>query len=144
MSKYKNMNKFRRFAFYAIAGFSTFLVDLSFLWLLIEYFNIHYLYASAIAFLLGSSINYVISRRFVFLGTSRGAVAGYLFFLKFAIIGMLATVFFMWVLVGATQFNYVFVRILVAGFVGIINYLANLYLNFKVVGNSMNRDDVIS
>jgi putative flippase GtrA len=129
--------RFKRFSRYTLIGFSTFLFDLSLLWLLISLWKIYYLYAVAVSFLMAVSLNYFLSRKWVFKGSSRSPALGYLYFLKTALAGSAITVFLMWALASITSGPYLVLRIIVAALVGTGNYLINLYLNFRVAGNAL-------
>ncbi|MFZ3047079.1 MAG: GtrA family protein [Desulfatirhabdiaceae bacterium] len=130
-------NGFKRFSRYLLIGFSTFLFDLTVLWLLISFFSVDYLVAVATGFLIAVSINYCFSRKWVFKGTERKPVSGYLVFLNTALAGSVVTVFLMWVLMVSTGGPVLPIRIIVGILVGMENYLVNLYLNFRVAGNEL-------
>ena len=127
--------RFKRFSRYTLIGFSTFVFDLSLLWVMVSLWKIYYLYAAAVSFLMAVSLNYFLSRRWVFKGSHRTPFGGYLYFLKTAIAGSALTVFLMWAFTAITGGSYLIIRIAVAALVGMGNYLANLYLNFKVAGS---------
>jgi putative flippase GtrA len=110
------------------------LFDLALLFFFTTVLNIHYLVAAGTAFLIAVSCNYLLSRRFVFKGTDRGAKVGYVNFLLIAGTGLCFVVGSMYVLVALLSLNYVFARISVAGLTGLWNYLMNLYFNFKMAG----------
>ncbi len=126
--------KLTRFLTYISIGVSTFILDLGLLFLFTETFGLQYLVATAIAFLLAVSLNYFLSRKFAFKGTERSLLHGYIYYMQFAIIGALFITFLMWLLSNYTDFHYVAIRTAIAAVVGIVNYLLNLYVNFKVVG----------
>jgi putative flippase GtrA len=126
-----------RFIRYTTIGVSTFGIDLLLLWFFIDAVGMHYLTATAVAFLMAVSLNYVLSRRWVFRHSKRGLAFGYVYFLKFALIGMALTTGLMWAMVENSDLAVVVVRVLIAGLVGMGNYLANLYLNFKVAGKAL-------
>lgn len=123
-----------RFFKYSTVGLGTFLFDLALLYVLTDIFSIHYLYSAGIAFLIAVSINFVISRRFVFKGSARSAKVGYLNFILIAVMGLGLVVGGMYVLVSVFSVSYVAARVFVAGLTGIWNYLMNLYVNFQVAG----------
>ncbi len=127
----------KRFIRYVIIGLTTFAIDLGLLWLFIELAGAHYIIATASAFLIAVSFNYLLSRSLVFRGSARSIWSGYTYFIIFAIVGAALTVSLMWLLVEHTNLHYALVRILIAGFVGIGNYLANLYLNFRLAGEEL-------
>lgn len=127
----------RRFFRYSIVGVSTFAIDLAILWVLIDFFEVNLFLAAAIGFLIGVSINYAVSRVWVYQGTNRSFTRGYVYFLILALVGVGATILLMWLLTAFTNLHYITVRVIVAGFVGLSTYLLNLHLNFRVVGEEL-------
>ena len=123
-----------RFLKYASVGVSTFLFDLLLLYVLTDYLKIHYAVATPVAYGIAVSINYFISRRFVFKGTLRSVHTGYGVFLAIAGTGMGAVTGLMVVFVEVLQMQPLPSRVIIAGFVGVWNYIMNLYVNFKVAG----------
>jgi len=125
----------RRFFRYAVVGVSTLLFDLVLLAALTELLDVPYYVATPFAFLIAVSINYMLSRAHVFRGTSRTVHHGYAYFITFALLGAFITTSGVALLVSAFGLYYLFARVLVAGFVGIGNYLLNLHFNFRVAGH---------
>ena len=119
---------------YTSIGVGTFAFDLALLFVLIDLLQINYLLAAAAAFAIAVSVNYLISRHFVFRGTLRGVGSGYLNFMFIAGTGLLVVVGGMYVLVDVLSLHYLISRVSIAGLAGLWNYLMNLYVNFKVVG----------
>lgn len=124
----------KRFLKYSSVGVSTFVFDLLLLSLFVEQFKWWYLIATVVAFLLAVSLNYFISRKYVFKGTSRSVHAGYIRFISMAVIGIILVAWGMKICVGILGWNYLISRILIAAIVGMWNYLFNLFINFKVAG----------
>ncbi len=124
----------QRFLKYSLVGTTTFAFDLLLLFVSIHFFHIQYLVATASSFLISVSVNYHFSRKHVFSGTSRGHVAGYSSFIVMSGVGLLIISGLMALLVGVFGWNYLVSRILIAGFVGIGNYLFSLFVTFKVAG----------
>lgn len=124
-----------RFFRYAVVGVSTLLFDLVLLWCLTELLGIPYYVSTPFAFLVAVSINYLLSRAHVFHGTERHIHHGYAYFIGIALLGAFVTTSGVAFLVSFFGLNYLLARVLVAGVVGIGNYLLNLYFNFKVVGH---------
>ena len=122
----------KRFFRYLSVGLSTFLLDLFLLWFLIEIFLWHYLFSTGLAFFIAVSLNYFLSRRYVFPETFRSFRRGYVYFLSIAFSGMLFVLALMFFLVEYFQLAPFVSRIAVASVVGFWNYLMNLYVNFKV------------
>lgn len=124
----------KRFGRYAIVGVSTFLLDLGMLYAAVSLIGIPYYISTPCSFLIAISINYALSRHFVFSGTYRSWSHGYTYFALVALAGAAATTSLVAGLVWFFGLYYIFARIIVAGIVGMGNYLFNLYFNFKVVG----------
>jgi putative flippase GtrA len=137
MKKLLKHRTVQRFLRYFVVGGTTFLFDILLLVILTKIFTVHYIIATAGAFMVAVSVNYVISRKYVFKYTDRKTVHGYVYFLGFASLGAV-------VVTGGTVFltevlglYFVFSRIVVSGLVGIGNYLFNLHHNFKVAGKEL-------
>ncbi len=123
-----------RFLKYSVVGTSTFSVDLMLLYVLTDVLLVNYVIATGLAFVLAVSINYALSRRYVFKGSLRNLKEGYLNFLVIASIGLLIVMGGMYILVSLFSFNYLISRIGIAAVTGFWNYLLNLFVNFKVSG----------
>ncbi len=123
-----------RFARNTTVGVLTFLFDLALLYVAVSVLGISYLIATPIAFLIGSSCGYVLSRRYVFKGTERSVHVGYVYFVGVALFGAAITTALVAVFVSSFALHYLIARTLVAGIVGIGNYLFNLHINFDVAG----------
>jgi len=128
-------NTIVRFAKYTSVGFSTFILDLFLLFLLIDILDFQYLIAAAAAYLFAVSANYLISRRYVFVQTKRSFTHGYAGSLAIAGAGMVLVVVLMALCVELFGLSHLIARVFVAAIVGFWNYLMNLYVNFKVAGN---------
>jgi putative flippase GtrA len=124
----------RRFLRYALVGASTLAFDLCLLYIATSILGIPYYFSTPATFLIAVSINYFISRRFVFYGTKRSIHHGYAYFIIVALLGALATTGLVALLVSFAHLYYLLARVLVAGVIGIVNYLFNLHVNFKVAG----------
>ncbi len=126
---------FQRFLRYAAVGATTLLFDLGMLYVAVHFLQVPYYIATFIAFLIAVSCNYTLSRKWVFKGSGRQWHHGYAYFALVALIGAAVTTTLVTGLVSLFGLYYLLARILVAGIVGIGNYLFNLHLNFKVVGH---------
>jgi putative flippase GtrA len=94
--------------------------------------NINYLLSTAVAFIFAATTNYFMCRHFVFSKTMRRLDHGYYYFILISLVGLVYVVVLMAVFVEFFNFNYFISRTFVAGFVGMWNYLMNLFFNFKV------------
>lgn len=124
----------RRFLKYSAVGISTFALDLVILFILIDFYDLHYVLAAGLAFVVAVTINYWISRRYVFPGTLRGVRDGYVNFLLIALTGLSIVMMGMYLLVTVFGIGYLLARVISASITGFWNYLMNLFVNFKVVG----------
>lgn len=124
----------RRFLRYSMVGVGTFGLDLALLYAATSIIGIPYYISTPGAFLIAVSVNYAISRRFVFTKTERVWHHGYAYFGAVAMIGAAATTSLVAFLVSFFGLYYLTARILVAGLVGMGNYLFNLFFTFKVAG----------
>jgi len=114
---------------YSLIGGTTFFFDLLLYWYLREN-GVYYLSAAAIAFLFSVSLNYIISRSWVFQESNRSFGAGYLYFILISTTGALLTVGGLKVLVEYEGFDPYMGRVFVGGFVGFLNYTVNYFINF--------------
>lgn len=124
----------KRFGLYSAIGAGTFLFDLILLYFFTDILLINYLWSVGIAFLIAVSINYQLSRRYVFKGTNRPHREGYVYFIIIAVSGLLLVTGMMYVLVEWVGVYYLVARVVIAIITGIWNYLMNLFFNFKVAG----------
>ncbi len=123
-----------RFARYSLVGVSTLTFDLVLLAGMTQVLHIPYYVSTPLAFLVAVSLNYVISRKFVFHGTERTLHHGYMYFILIAGVGALAITGVVYLLVTYVHMYYLLARVLIAGVVGMVNYLSNLHFNFRVAG----------
>ena len=125
--------------FVTVSGM-TFALDLLLLYVLIDVFLWNYILATGVAFAASVSLSYFPDRRWVFAGTLRSVHAGYVVFMEIACVGIVIAMAGMSVLVGRFHLHYLDARIIIAGMVGLWNYLMNLYVNFKVAGRFLTSD----
>ena len=122
----------KRFSKYVAIGVSTFAFDLVLLYIFTDYFSWHYIISTGVAFTIAISINYLLSRRYVFKGSLKSIGRGYVAFMSIAFIGVLIAMMGMELFVGILRLQFLNSRIMVAAVVGIWNYFMNLYVNFQV------------
>lgn len=128
------MRALKRFLSYSVIGIGTFGFDLALLYLFTEIFGLHYVVSAGVAFLIAVSVNYAVSRKTVFKGTERNVRHGYVIYLAITAVGLFAVMGLMALFVAVFEWHYLPSRVLVAGGVGVWNYLMNLYVNFRVAG----------
>ena len=129
-----------RFIRFIISSSSTLLLDLLILTLSVEYFKLYYLIGSGIAFTISNSANYVINRNWGFRGTRTSVFYGYLKFIIIGTIGLVLTVFLMWIFVDLLGVVYFASRIIVAIIEGTLSFILHYYITFKI--HNLNSEDV--
>ena len=122
---------FRRMWKYAASSALAVLLDFSLLFFFVESLKWNYLGAATLSFVLGHSVNYVISRHWNFHQTDREHKIAYLLFLGFGIVSLSLTVLLLKILVSDFEFHYLNARIIAGLVVGLANFLFNYYITFK-------------
>ncbi|MEI6849508.1 MAG: GtrA family protein [archaeon] len=125
-------NYFKRFIKYVTAGTFSLILDLSFLWLFVDKIGINYLYATALAFLLATSINYYINRNWSFADSSVRMVKSYVAYMGVAATGLLIILVSMTLLVQFLNMQYFLARVSIGLVIGVINYLVNHIFTFEI------------
>jgi putative flippase GtrA len=125
---------YKRFFKYTAIGGPTFLFDISLLFILHTFLEISTTVLTPFCFLIALSLNYLLSRSFVFARTSESYKKSYSQFILMGGVGSILVTLGMYVGVELLSFHYLVVRIATASIVGIGNYLFNLYYTFKVAG----------
>lgn len=121
-----------QFVRYFFVGGVSFLVDFTTLWLLKDGLGFHYLGATAIAFIAGLSVNYLISIKWVF--GKRNINNRFFEFIIFAVIGvvgLILTELGMWALTGGLGVHYLLSKVLTTVIVYIWNFGIRKILLFK-------------
>lgn len=116
-----------------IVSVATFGIDLVLLWLLVQLFGAAYIPAVAIAFLIAISINYLVSRLWIFTDSDRGIATGFVYFLVNAGIGLLTTMAVFVLLVQFGGLFYLVARVIASGVAGILVFALNAIWNFRAV-----------
>ncbi|HEX6217967.1 MAG TPA: GtrA family protein [Sphingomicrobium sp.] len=115
-----------------VVSTAVFLLGLGLLWLLVERRGTDTLVATAISFLIATTLHYALGRTWIFKGTERSVLPGYGFFLINAAIGLVVTVALMALLLALIPDRYYLVaRVVVSVFAGLAMFLLNGILNFR-------------
>ncbi|MBS3085533.1 GtrA family protein [Candidatus Pacearchaeota archaeon] len=109
MSYFKSI---KRFVGYNVAAGIASLFDIFILWFLTEFAGIFYLISATISFIIGTSVNYIISRVWVFKGTKARLFGGFISFALVGISSLILTILLMAFLVEITGIYYLIARII--------------------------------
>lgn len=115
----------------AFASTLSFLLDLLLIWIMVGQFGIDRFAAVAVGFVLANAFHYVLARIWVFHGSLRGLVSGYLYFLGNSLFGLVV------ILAGFALFTevlglpYLLSRVMASLCAGTLVFLLNATLNFR-------------
>lgn len=110
-----------------------FAIDLLLLWLLVEQCGMEKVLAAAVAFILANSLHYLFGRWWIFRGTERKPVSGYVYFLANAGVGLAITLVLFAAFVAVLPAWYLVGRVFVSVVSGLTVFLLNAMLNFRTV-----------
>lgn len=116
-----------------VVGTAIFAIDLAILWILISAFSFPMIMAVTIGFLVASSLHYYMARSWIFVGTDRHPVSGYLYFIVNAGVGLAITLGMFSAFIRWTSINYIVARIIVSLFAGLATFLLNAIFNFRKI-----------
>ena len=129
--------KTKRFLRYTFSGTSTFVLDFLLLWFLNGALNIHYIPAATVSYILATVVHYYIVRNWAFTGTKRQIIVGYIYFSIIAGAGLGLNILLLAFFVEIVSVHTLLARLISGIFVGIWNYILNLFLNFKTHGQQL-------
>lgn len=115
---------------YAFVGGAAFVADYGTLWLLTEYAGLHYQLSGAIAFIIGLTLNYILSTRWVFDSAADAykdhtvKVVEFILYAVIGIIGLALNAGIMWVFTGMLALHYMASKLISTVIVFIWNFLA--------------------
>ena len=127
---------FIQFFRYTFVGGVAFIVDFGTLALLTEVFKMHYLLSAGIAFILGLTVNYILSISWVF--NSRTVDNRLLEFVYFSVIGLIGlglNELFLWILTDLFAIYYLLSKIITTIIVYFWNFFARKFILFNKVKN---------
>jgi putative flippase GtrA len=113
------------------ASIVAFTIDIAILWLLVELTPVTYLPAAAIGFLIAMSVQYVISRIWVFPDSDQGIAKGYAYFLVNAGVGLVITLAVFAAFIWWVEIHYLLARLIASAVAGIAVFFLNAVFNFK-------------
>lgn len=117
---------------YSIGGISTFILDLSVVYILTQYTAIPSPYILVIGYFIGVNVNFLIAYYWVFKGTVQTPARGYMHFLGITLLTGVFISYATLFIIKNTPLSLIGARVFVALFVGICNFLFNAFYNFKM------------
>lgn len=117
---------------YTLVGGVALIFDFGLLFILTEYLNIYYLVSAAIAFLLGLTINYLLSVRWVF--EKRSAKSKHVEFVIFALIGIVGLAlneFIIWFFTEIVNTHYLYSKLISTALVYLWNFFIRKFTLFR-------------
>ncbi len=127
-----NEKEINRFLKYFAIGLTTFIFDLSLLYLMVEFLGLTESLSATLAFFIAVSINYYYARKHAFSETKEENRKTYIKFLLLATFFGILIGGLMEYLVNIQGYHYLWCRIIIGAIVGMFGYLINLFFNFKV------------
>ena len=115
----------------SVVSVCMFLLGLVGLFLLVEYAHINALVATAVTFMIATTLHYALARTWVYRGTEREVLPGYGYFIINALVGLTVTLSLFALLTWLTGMHYLAARVLVSLVAGLTMFLLNATLNFK-------------
>lgn len=120
-----------QFVRYVTIGAIMLLVNLLLVWIFVQFWHMHYLVASSIAFFIESIAAFFANRRWTF-HTSTQFRHGYMRFLTIAFYSFLAVLIITFGLVHYLAFHYVWARTVSTVVTGFIGYFLDMKITFRV------------
>lgn len=117
---------------YILSGGVAFIIDFSILWFFTEIVDFHYLVSSVIANTVGLIVTYIFSIRWIFDSRSvKNRIVEFIIFALIGVIGILLTIFFMWLITDIIGISYLISKIITVGFVAVIGFIFKKYILFR-------------
>lgn len=117
---------------YVFVGGIAFLADFGCLFLLTEYAGLHYLISATIAFIIGLSVNYLVSTLWIFQkGKVKNRYVEFLFFTLIGVVGLGLNELIMYVFTDLMDVHYLLSKIISTVLVFLWNFLARKYMLFN-------------
>jgi putative flippase GtrA len=117
----------------SVVGAAVFAIDLLLLWALVSFTGMPTLVAATVGFLAASSLHYAAGRSWIFKGSSRHLVSGYVYFLINAGVGLVITLVLYAAFIRWTSIDYLIARVVVSLPAGFASFLLNAIFNFRRV-----------
>jgi|GEM_PF-685560 len=126
----KNLIKLQLFKFILVGLFCACIEFLTFNFL-ISFFKLEYLIANAISIVIAVSLNYVLSRAFVFGNSKYSKKVEFLSFVLFSILALALNQCILWFFFQIVKLDIRVCKVLAIGIVAFFNYVTKKYIVFK-------------
>ncbi|MFC1647737.1 GtrA family protein [Patescibacteria group bacterium] len=117
---------------YSIVGASGTIVDLTILYLLVEYAHINVFIAATISFIIAVFNNFTLNKFWTFQDNSQKYTRQFLKFFMVSLVGLLLTLSFMYFFISVVGIWYMLAKIFTTFIVLIWNFTVNKYWTFKL------------
>ncbi len=108
---------------FLIVGGISFIVDYGLLFILVEFFDVHYLYSSAISFTVSVIFNYYLCVKYVFKGAGSQTTRQAIIFIGSSVVGLGLNQICMYFFVDLLKIHYMIAKIGATAIVTIWNYI---------------------
>ena len=120
-----------QFIRYGFVGGVAFLADYGSLWLFTAIVGLHYLLSAAIAFVIGLTVNYLLSISYVFSASRKTEILiEFTVFLIIGVVGLGLNELIMWCGCDMLNLHYMIVKLISTGIVFFWNFLARKFILF--------------
>ena len=117
---------------YFFVGGTAFIVDFGILYLMTEYLKVHYLVSACVGFILGLTVNYILSIKWVFNRRRIGKTSiEFILFGLLGIIGLALNELFLWGLTDGLHLHYLISKIITTFIIYLWNFFSRKYLLFN-------------
>jgi dolichol-phosphate mannosyltransferase len=123
-------NKKTFFPYLAISAFAT-SIDYLVLYLLTSFIGIFYLISSIISYCIGTTINYILNKRFNFKFTNKPVLKEFSTFMIINLLGLVLNSILMYFFVAFADLNYLIAKTISVFIVFFWNYIGNRYISFN-------------
>lgn len=122
--------QFFRYAF--VGGWAT-LADWGVLYFLTEWAKVHYLVSGVVAFVMGLTVNFLLSKKFVFSGEKKqhSSSTEFIVYAIIGIIGLVMTEIIMYILTDKLKFYFMIPKIIATGVVFVWNFVARKMVLYR-------------
>ena len=123
--------KWQQFFKFCVVGTIGAIIDIGGLYILVEFFGLHYLLGAAISFTLAVINNYLLNKYWTFQNKSKNHTKQFICFLLVSIGGLLINLGIMYLLVEILFVWYLLAKAVASIIVLFWNFLMNKYITFK-------------